>query len=103
MEEESREGHSTRRTLCGAFFGVVVDASERREHSGVSEPARNQAEVIAGHQQQEQGYRQAYAQRQGSDSALGLAAVGNQEKQRRPQAGEDQEHEYDDDDFHCRR
>ena len=63
------------------------------------DPPGDQAEVVAQHEQQEQGYRQAYAQGQGSCGALGLAAVVDQEKQRRAQAGEDQDDEENDDDI----
>src|SRR6266705_5056237 len=60
----------------------------------------NEAEVIAGHEQQEQRQRQSDAQRERLHGALGLAVVGHQEKQRRAQARQNRDEQEDDDDFH---
>jgi len=60
----------------------------------------NEAEVIAGHEQQEQRQRQSDAQRERFHGALGLAVVGHQEKQRRAQARQNRDEQEGDDDFH---
>src|SRR3989440_13046495 len=62
--------------------------------------ARYKAEVVAGHEQQEQRQRQSDSQRERFHGAPGLAAVGHQKKQRRAQARHNRDEQDDDDDFH---
>src|SRR5256885_7573361 len=62
--------------------------------------ARYKAQVVAGHEQQEQRQRQPDAQRERLHGALGLAAVGHQKEQGRAQARQNRDEQQDDDDFH---
>src|SRR2546423_11271161 len=62
--------------------------------------ARYKAEVVAGHEQQEQRQRQSDSQRERLHGAPGVAAVGHQKKHRRAQARHNRDEQEDDDDFH---
>src|SRR5205814_634871 len=62
--------------------------------------ARYKAEVVAGHEQQEQRQRQPDAQRERLHGAPGLPAVGHQKEQARAQARQNRDEQQDDDDFH---
>jgi surfeit locus 1 family protein len=70
--------------------------------SGVpSELPRDEAEVVAEHEQSEEHDREHDANRQGPRHALGSAAIGDEEVKRRKQASDDEHQEQYDQDFHA--
>src|SRR5262249_19319104 len=63
--------------------------------------AGDEAEVVARHQQQEQGDRQSDPHRERLDGPFGLPAVVHEEEQCRAEAREYRDEDQDDDDFHA--